>query len=45
MWNIQHMPFEVAGLHYYNDFFGRVCLVQPGPKPQALFLKPMKTEY
>ena len=24
MWNIQRMPFKVAGPHYYNDFFGRV---------------------
>ena len=24
MWNSQHMPFKVAGLHYYYDFFGRV---------------------
>ncbi len=25
MWNIQRMPFKVAGPHYYNDFFGKVC--------------------
>ncbi len=24
MWNIQRMPFKVAGPHYYKDFFGRV---------------------
>ena len=24
MWHIQRMPFKVAGLHYYNNFFGRV---------------------
>ena len=29
MWNIQHMPFKVAGPHYYNDFFGRVHILQP----------------
>ncbi len=23
-WNIQRMPFKVAGPHYYNDIFGRV---------------------
>ena len=27
MWNNQCMPFKMAGLHYYNDFFGRVNYV------------------
>ncbi len=26
MWHIQCMPFKVAGPHYYNNSFGRVCI-------------------